>query len=531
MGSHISFTFLGGLADRKNLTGSAILITVRQSKRIYRILIDAGLIQCESKKFFQQNRKILEEIDPKKIDYIILTHAHTDHVGRVPFLVHHGFEGRIITTEPTARMLKTMWKDSAKIQSILSRSLSARVPKIKQNQKRDRQRSQMARGNYDKKKEKRKQERIQEKNDYSPLYGLEDVPKSEELIKNDGYGYEEWYRLTRNISFKFYSSGHVLGGAVCLVKIKRSKKEDLTLGFSGDLGRSDGIILPPPKVPHEKIDYWFVESTYGDRVHPEREHEIQRLLSLVRQAEVNNQRIIIPSFALERTQEIIYLLSYYMQVKEIPMVPIYLDSPMAKDLTTVFSEYWDDEDMFSDKAQSYFNPFNPDKNIYLNIITEHQESNHFCETYNRAAIIIAGSGMCEAGRIRNYLKKDLSNPNATVCLVGYMSEGTLGRKLKDGTPIVKMNDKEVLVKAKVENFDSFSAHADQEFLVQYTKEIVDRYHENGTDEMKQTIFLMHGEDQSANVLRNELFRAFPRKGITDCIQIPSQNKVFVVDED
>lgn len=335
----ITVKFLGGVAG-DNLTGSSVLLTVRRGKETFRCLIDAGLIQCGFREFFDKNREILNELKPGYLDSIILTHPHLDHIGRLPLLVKNGFgqRGRIICTEATASLLRVMLEDSAKIQAIESESLKTKNVAESKNKQKNYRRDRGTRGNYD-----RIQEQIQKKkkasrnNSCEPLYNLDDVNATCALVKNGGCLYKTWIKLAKGISLKFYPSGHVLGGAISVIKIE-TKAKTTHLGFSGDLGRQDGIILPPPEMVEEKLDYWFSESTYGGEVHPERDEEIAQLLKIVARASHNKQKIIIPSFALERTQEIVYLLSYYMSIGQAPKMPIYLDSPMAAKITQVFAQ-------------------------------------------------------------------------------------------------------------------------------------------------------------------------------------------------
>jgi len=497
----ITVKFLGGVAG-DNLTGSSVLLTVRRGKETFRCLIDAGLIQCSSREFFDKNREILNELKPGYLDAIILTHPHLDHIGRLPLLVKNGFgqRGRIICTEATASLLRVMLEDSAKIQAIESESLKTKNfnGAERKNKQKNYRRDRGTRGNYD-----RIQSRLQKKkktkhdNACDPLYNLEDVSATCALVKNGGFLYKTWLKLAKGISLKFYPSGHVLGGAISVIKIE-TKTKTTYLGFSGDLGRQDGIILPPPEIVEEKLDYWFSESTYGGEVHPERDEEIAQLLKIVARAANNKQKIIIPSFALERTQEIVYLLSYYMSINQIPKIPIYLDSPMATKITEVFAKNWDAQ-MFEDQSLLTFNPFSD--NPFLTTIAD-QESSLALIQEPGPYIVIAGSGMCDAGRVREHLRVGLGQEKTIIFLVGYMARNSLGRRLKDGLPIIKMNGVEIVVKAEIIGFDSFSAHADSPFLTSYAKELA-------TNNQLQKIFLIHGEDDGATFLKADMLEALP----------------------
>jgi len=485
-------------------------------------LIDSGLIQCGHKEFFAKNREILKELKPGQLDGIIITHAHTDHTGRLPLMVKNGFgdTSRIICTEATAKIIGVMLADSAKIQAELCQSNKKILAKSTASTVRKVSRDQMALGKRDKMNKKKCNAKVATVEE--PLYNMEDVEKTVSLIKNGGFPYQEWIKLfNHGVSLKFYQSGHVLGGAICVIKIK-TRIGEINLGFSGDLGRSDGIILPPPAMVDETIDYWFTESTYGGKVHPSRDEEIKRLLTIVKNAVAKKQKIIIPSFALERAQEIIYLLSYYMQIGEIPYIPVYLDAPMASRITNIFADSWD-EGMFAGQERLKFNPFSRDDNKFFKIVDSPIDSAALVRT-SGPYIVIAGSGMCDAGRVRDHLRAGLGNPEVTVCLVGYMAKNSLGRKLKDGLPLVNMNKKEIIIKARIECFDSFSAHADSFFLVSYAQDIMAK----NTHENKQ-IFIIHGEEKSSGDLKIELLEHLAdKKYWLKNIKIPVLNEEVVL---
>lgn len=517
MDTRINLKILGGVATGDNSTGSCILLTVTQGKNTTRMLIDAGLIQCSLKNFAERNREILKELKPELLDFVILTHVHTDHVGRLPLLSRNGFNGkaRIICTKATSHILSIMLEDSVKIQTETI-AAKARVRKKAVRKNRTSCRDKMTLGNFDKFKDKEKMEvrdRSQPKDDL--LYTLADVEKTCSLVKNDGCEYQEWIRLSNKCSLKFYQSGHVLGGAICVIRIKTRNEKEVYLGFSGDLGRRDGIILPPPAIIKEPINYWFTESTYGGQTHPAREDEIKKLIGIVQEAVLKKQKIIIPSFALERAQEIIYLLSYYMDIGIIPKIDIYLDSPMATKITDVFADSWN-EGMFADQGKLKFNPFDTEANKFFKVVYEKNDSNDLIAKPG-PYIVVAGSGMCHAGRVRSHLRAGLGDPNVNVCLVGYMAEHSLGRKLKNGLPLVNMDKERIIIKAKIIAFESFSAHADSPFLVSYAEAIADK---------STKIFIVHGEERSSAFLKLELMEAL--KKIESDIIIPELNQEIIL---
>ncbi|MFA4942001.1 MAG: MBL fold metallo-hydrolase [Patescibacteria group bacterium] len=518
MDTRISVQFLGGVVGQ--LTGSCTLLTVRQGKRIINILIDCGLVQCGFKNSITINQEILFHLDPKLIDYIILTHAHVDHGGRIPLLVANGFAGRIICTPETSSLLRVMLEDTAKILALEARHLAKLARKRGKNyQTRPNNPDRMTQGSYDRRKRKGKYLKTQAPS-YAPLYTMEDVEATCKLVKNGGFGYRKWIRLDKGIDLKFYPPGHVLGGAICVIKIK-TQSGDVHLGFSGDLGREDGIILPPPEYPEEKIDWWVTEGTYGGEIHPLREEEIARLFNLVREAKKGNKKIIIPSFALERAQEIIYVITDNMRKGIIPPIIIYLNSPMAAKILNVFAACWRDG-MFSDQASLDFNPFDPAENHYLRIVKNPTDSVKLIETPG-PYIVIAGSGMCDAGRVREHLKNELGNKETIVCIVGYMANNSLGRKLKDGLQAVKMNGNIINVKAEIVSFNSLSAHADKDHLVSFAKFVMD-----GNSNERARIFIVHAEKEGADCLALELLQKLSGENWSNRIIIPKLGEEIIL---
>ena len=505
----IKLQCLGGVAG--GITGSCYYLTI-SGKRTTRVLIDVGLIQCGFKDSLFKNQEILKYFRPEDLDFILLTHSHIDHVGRLPLLVKNGFAGKIICTEGTESLLAAMLEDSAKIQMMEAKYLQAK--NRKKEKKSTCHKSSLSLGNYDRLKKKKGKL----KNQIAPLYNTSDARAVQELIKNGGYPYHEWIHLSHEMSVKLYPSGHVMGGAILVVKIKTKKKE-FHLCFTGDLGRRDGIILPPPEFVQEPLDYLIIESTYGGETHPPREQEIERLLDLVRISAKKGKRIIIPSFALERAQEITYLLSYYMQEGMIPKMDIYLDSPLGKKITASFSEGWTNG-MFLDQGKLSFNPFSLEENPYFKVITEKKESDALIAR-SGSYIVVAGSGMCDAGRVRGHLRTNLSNTSTMVFLVGYMTANSLGHQLKSQKKTVKMNNQEIKVLAEVISFDSFSAHADSPFLVDYALKVLS----NGPKKL-QTVYIVHGEGTSARDLKTELNK---KKSNLVNIEIPTLNYEKIIE--
>lgn len=515
MKTQITVQFLGGVADANNPTGSCIFLEIASGRKPTRFLIDTGLVQCRFRESLERNLELLKWIRPASIDGVILTHSHIDHCGRIPLLVKNGFRGRIFCTKPTAKLLPIMLEDNVKIQ--LSEASYRRKKMSTSTIPATASSSHTWLGNAQ---EKDRAWKNYNRTLNEPLYTMKHVERSCQLIDNDGYEYDNWIRLTNEVELKFYRSGHVLGGAVCVVKIKKIDGQVKYLGFSGDLGRDNGIILHSPETVQEPIDNWFTESTYGGRTHPQREEEINRLMALIREAVAENKKIIIPSFALERTQEMIYLISKHAANGDIPKIQIFLDSPMGEKITEVFSSSWHSHDLFHGQEELTFNPFNPAQNKMLEVVEGQEESSHLMEKQG-PYIVIAGSGMCDAGRIRGHLRHSLFNDKTIVCLVGYMTEGSLGRKLKEHWPFIRMNGEEIPVKAKVVDFESFSAHADSPFLNEYAKRVINESHHPF-----KGIFIVHGEKKSALDLKSELVTNLEMSG--NNIVIPKAGDMFTL---
>lgn len=513
----ITLKFLGGVAGK--LTGSCYLLTITIGKKIIRIIIDAGLIQGDFKKTLEQNKEILKYVNPASVDFICLTHSHIDHIGRLPFFVKNGFKGKIIYTGDTLNLLEVMLKDSAKIQKNETDYLKKKELKNEENSnlKKDNPHCRSTKGSRGSKDRFKKAPEEKKPQNFDPLYTIDDVEDTMRLVSKNGFDYDEWIKLTDHIKLKLYPSGHVVGGAIIVLKAT-DKTETKTFCFTGDLGRKDGIILPPPKIVKEPIDYLVTESTYGGKIHPERDQETKKLLELIKKSTRKHNKVIIPSFALERSQEIIYLLSYHMKQKDIPKIQIYLDSPLALKITEVFAKGWR-AGMFSDQGKLGFNPFDPNENENFKLISERKESDDLVSCPMNY-IVIAGSGMCDAGRVRAYLRNNLSKTNTTVFLVGYMSEKSLGGRLKRGDKIIKMNGEEIEVKAKIVSFNSFSAHADGAFIVEYIQEVLQK---NPHHKIKK-IFIVHGEEKSAGDLKIDLEKIIPRRKIV----IPGINDEFTL---
>lgn len=427
------------------VTGSQHLLEVNGKK----ILLDCGLFQGHRKEAFEKNAAF--GFDPVAIDAMVLSHAHIDHSGNIPTLVKRGYRGLVYCTEATRDLCDLMLLDSAFIQEsdadFFARHLSETALKP-----------------------------------IEPLYTQEDAHQA--LLSFKGMSMDKPFTVAPGVTVTFREAGHVLGSALVVLDIEDhedGKKKRLL--FTGDLGRCRLPILKDPYQVTE-ADYLLTESTYGNRSHAPMEEGLPELARVVNRTARRGGKILIPAFALERTQELLYSLNQLIQQKEIPSnIPIFLDSPLATGITDIFRRH---VDLYDDDFKKLFKKGNPFEMRQLKFMTTVEDSKKL-NFFIGPCIIISASGMCEAGRIRHHLRNHIENPNNTVAVVGYMAEGTLGRKLVEGAPMVKIFDEMLRVRAEIVVLESFSAHADQADLNAYVQQI------RGL----KKIMLVHGEpDQS-----------------------------------
>lgn len=452
----IKVTCLGGAGS---VTGSNYLIENALGKKV---LVDCGLFQGGK----QMERRNIRpwDFDPSQVSTLFLTHAHIDHSGRIPKLVKDGFKGKIITSPPTAELCEIMLLDSAHIQEM------------------------------DAQWQTRKNRRRANK-EVQPLYTTEDAVKSLQLLSP--LERDEIITVEEGIRARLRNAGHILGSSILELWVAEGDSE-IKLVFSGDIGKANQLIL---KDPHEvfNADYLFVESTYGNRLHKTYEDSTKELLEAINYAVSNNEKIIIPAFAVERTQEIIYILSEFYRSGQLPDIPIYLDSPLAIKATEIFKrnrKYYDEE--ASEIVNQGFDPFDMPG---LHYTPDTKESMAINERPG-SAIIIAGNGMCTAGRIKHHLKHNLWREGASVVIVGFQAQGTTGRQIVEGRKTVKIFREDVSVRARVFTIGGFSAHADQKDLLHWVGNFA---------ESKPRVFVVHGEPSSSLVLANLIHDNFGLK--------------------
>jgi metallo-beta-lactamase family protein len=386
-----------------------------------RILLDCGLFQGHRREAAEKNGKF--SFDPKDIDAVILSHAHMDHAGRIPFLWKRGYEGPIFCTYATKDLSAVMLRDGGYIQE---------------------------------KDEEYFRKRLGKKGLYSdgPLYTQQDAIDCMELFA--GVNYNEWFAVCEGVRAMLLDAGHILGAAMIILEATENGATT-RIGFSGDLGRSMLPILRDPSVM-PPVDVLICESTYGDRDHEDIGLARDHLKTVVTDTAKRGGKVIIPAFSLERTQEIVYDLHVLWDAKEIPAVPIIIDSPLASSVTDVFMRHPEcyDPEMFERFIAKQHNPFQ----FSLVRYTDSPEESKALNGTPGPMIIMAASGMCEAGRIRHHLRNEPSDPRNAILIVGFVAENTLGRRIIDpGISEVKIFDQKIAKRAQVIVVDAFSAHA------------------------------------------------------------------------
>lgn len=447
----MKITFYGAA---RTVTGSKHLIKTANHKQL---LLDCGLFQSKGSENETLNRHF--GFDPTAIDYMILSHAHTDHAGLIPRLVKEGFAGPIYCTEATKDLCTIMLADSAHIQENDVKYLNKR--RLKKGQKL-----------------------------LEPIYELEDVTTA--LKQFVCVAYNEVTAIDDEIRFHFTDAGHILGSACVNLEFDEPEGTKKVF-FSGDVGRYHDIILrEPQKFP--QADFIICETTYGDRLHESTSDAEDHLLSIVKSTCVDNRgKLIIPAFSLGRTQEIVYALDRMHTAGKMPHIPVYVDSPLAINATSIMRKH---TESFNPQIKEYMkkdpNPFGYDDVHYVQEVEDSIALNDSDEP----CIIISASGMMEAGRIKHHIKNNIEHANSTILIVGYVTPNSLGGKLKEGAEEVKIYGESYRVNARIEVIDSYSAHADCDELIQFL---------GCQDPTKvKKVFLVHGEPNAQDEFKAKL---------------------------
>jgi metallo-beta-lactamase family protein len=490
--SKLSVTFCGAA---RTVTGSLYLLEyIDSSNNPFRFILDAGMFQVGGRaNLYRINSHLV--FDPKTVDAIVLTHGHLDHCGRIPYLFKMGFNGPIYCTRATSEIAQVVMEDSARMQKDDEGKLPQEYLDIDYFQKEEYKKkfvtNEKSDGQLDTIIKK-----MDEGEGYLRLYS--DVDVAAAVAKFEFNEYHEKFKIHPEIELEFYDAGHILGSAYVVFNFLKENKKVV---FSGDLGNLDKPIIEDPEMP-PKIDNLaavFTETTYGNKVHGVKQPKLKLSEAVNPILKSNGGKVLIPSFSVERAQEIIYFLYELMEEKKIPYVPVYLDSPMANkvlDICVEHQELYDDE--MDEKIRTKKNPF---KWNNLKILESKQESLSL-HKMDKACIIIAGSGMLTGGRMLDHLYFNIENPNNLLMFCGYQAEGTLGRKLMDGISEIKLNDRLFKPAIQITNITEFSAHADRLTLHKWLGDLY-----NGHDDA--TLFLMHGEADAVKFYQDEINRDIP----------------------
>ncbi|MBP7177109.1 MAG: MBL fold metallo-hydrolase [Thermoclostridium sp.] len=471
----MKLTFLGAA---RTVTGSCHMIETGNT----RILVDCGLFQGQAKEDAMNEQPL--PVKPADIDYVLLSHAHIDHSGRIPWLYVNGFKGEVIATKASVDLCRLLLPDSGHIQE------------------------------FEAEWKNRKRMRAGRKPE-EPLYTMLDGQECLRLFRS--IEYDQMIQLTPNIRVCFINSGHMLGSAFIEIWVRENGKET-KLVFTGDMGNTDIPILKDPEIISE-ADYLIMESTYGDRLHADKASKAEKFMDIILETLQNGGNVVIPSFAVGRTQEIIYELNknrtlYGDRVNKLMHVPVYIDSPLAINATEVYRK---NLDCYDDEARGYIengeNPLDFD-NLHF---TRSAEESKTLNDIKGGCIIISASGMCEAGRIKHHLKHNLWREECTILFVGYQAEGTLGRKLLEGEKNVHIFGEEISVNARIETIDGYSGHADYLGLLNWMRNF---------GELPKRVFLVHGGEEALYALSDRIKTQFDIDPI-----IPSREEAFVLTAD
>jgi len=451
------------------VTGSSHLVSSDKSQ----VLIDCGLFHGHRDEAYRINTTF--NYNPRKLKALVLSHAHIDHCGNIPNLIHSGLRGRIFATRATKDLAQLMLMDSGKIQEEDTRYLN----------------------------------KINRRLGLAPRKPLYTRKEAERAIKRfHCLAYRKEFRVAKDISVSLYDAGHILGSAIVVLEIKTASR-NIRLGYAVDLGRKNLPLLNDPEVPR-RLDYLILESTYGGRFHSPIGEAKAKLKDVIIRTISRKGKILIPSFSLERTQEIIFILDELIKEKAVPVIPVYVDSPLAVDITEVFCQNLDYFDAATRRAIKQGN--NPFDSLNINYIRAQNDSKSL-NNDKRPMIIIAGSGMCESGRILHHLKNNIEDSRNTVLVVGYMAKDTLGKRIVDKLPFVKIFGIEYELNAEVAVINAFSGHADQNELLDFVAQSLPL----------KRIFLVHGDMEQTQLLHDVLMQ----KGLN--AYIPSKNEEILLD--
>ncbi|MBD3237967.1 MAG: MBL fold metallo-hydrolase [Candidatus Eisenbacteria bacterium] len=465
----MKITFWGAVGGT---TGTRTLLEVRGRK----MLLDCGLFQGRREEAEAKNRRFPFAAD--EVDCVVLSHAHIDHSGNLPGLVRDGFRGSIHATRATIDLCDPMLRDSAHIQERDVEFVNKRRARKKQKPK-------------------------------EPIYTEAHAEQTQPLFV--GHDYHRPFDVIPGVRATFFDAGHILGSAITVLEIEEGGRR-LRLGFTGDLGRPDLPIIRDPETV-EGLEVLITESTYGNRLHEETGEIPDLMAGLLNRVHARGGKVIIPAFAVGRTQEIVSVLKDLFSSQRVPRMPVYVDSPLAVNVTDVFRRHPEcfDEDALALLNEEHTDPFGFRLMHYVRDVEESKALN----TKDGPMIIISASGMCEAGRILHHLRNNIEDPRALILVVGFMAENTLGRKLVEGWDEVRIFGEEFPRQAEVAVLNAFSAHADRNELLAWT---------TGLGPPPQRCFVVHGETDQAEAFAARLSE---QKGFDD-VRIPELGRAYTL---
>ena len=442
------------LGAARQVTGSCYYVEAADR----RVLVDCGLFQ---ERDFQKRNWDRTPVDPRTLDAVVLTHAHLDHTGRLPRLVKEGFRGRVLTTEPTVDLAALVLQDSARLQQ----------------------------EDLEFKKKRHEQEGRKAQHPYEPLYSVQDVEQTLQLMQ--GFGYGEPVSVGEGFTVRFLDAGHILGSAMVEITAGNGAAARRLL-FSGDMGQPNRPIVGDPAIV-EAADYVVLESTYGSRDHDHAQSIEEQLASVILDTHERGGNVVIPTFAIERAQEVLLHLGSLIESKRIPGMLVFLDSPMAVDVLKIYRDY--PSYMDAETRQTLESPrLRQISDHWLRLVRGRRESQAI-NSIRGTCIIMAGSGMCTGGRIKHHLRHNLSRPGSTVVFVGYQAVGTLGRQIHDGATEVRLFGEMHQVRAQVRSIQGLSAHAGRSDLLQWLSHF---------RQPPRQLIVTHGEEKAAMALAEEV---------------------------
>ncbi len=450
----MKISFLGAA---KIVTGANFLVETKNTK----FLIDCGMFQG-SKAINRMNYEPFS-FNPEEIDFMVLSHAHIDHSGRIPKLTKKGFKGKIYTTKATADLCSVMLPDSGYIQEMENK--------------------------WDNRKRKRSGGKLRE-----PLYTAKEAEESLKYFTPALY--DQKIKLNEEVTCRFRDAGHILGSSIIELWVKEDSK-NTKLVFSGDLGRRDRPILRDPSLIDE-ADYLIVESTYGNKLHHPSGDDAKELISIINTTVKRGGNIVIPSFAVERAQDIIYELNkYYTEYtktedQDFLNVPVYVDSPLTVSATDIFLR---NPDCFDEDTLNLINIGNNPLDFNNLKFTRTVEESIQLNITKESKVIISASGMCTAGRIKHHLKHNLWRKESSIVFVGYQANGTLGRRIKEGESVVKIFGEDIQINAEIHSLEGFSGHADKEGIIRWIKSFRNK---------PKKIFVIHGEEEATEEISRKI---------------------------